>query len=82
MDKSGKNITGRAYAMLDVKQTIEIDGKDYEIMENDYINNIKPYIDKVVKGTQGFGTEDAIKNDEIVEIYCDECESYFDGQLS
>jgi hypothetical protein len=51
-------------------------------MENDYINNIKPYIDKVVKGTQGFGTEDAIKNDEIVEIYCDECESYFDGQLS
>lgn len=31
---------------------------------------------------QGFGTEDAIKNDEIVEIYCDECESYFEAQLS
>ena len=66
MDKSGKNITGRAYAMLDVKQTIEIDGKDYEIMENDYINNIKPYIDKVVKGTQGNTLRVKMMKDELL----------------
>ena len=66
MDKSGKNITGRAYAMLDVKQTIEIDEKDYEIMENDYINNIKPYIDKVVKGTQGNTLRVKMMKDELL----------------
>ena len=66
MDKSGKNITGKAYAMLDVKQTIEIDEKDYEIMENDYINNIKPYIDKVVKGTQGNTLRVKMMKDELL----------------
>ncbi len=66
MDKSGKNITGKAYAMLDVKQTIEIDGKDYEIMENDYINNIKPHIDKVVKGTQGNTLRVKMMKDELL----------------
>ena len=66
MDKSGKNITGKAYAMLDVKQTIEIDEKDYEIMENYYINNIKPYIDKVVKGTQGSTLRVKMMKDELL----------------
>jgi len=65
MDKSGKNVTGKTYAMLDVKQTIEIEEKDYEVMENDYINNIKPYIDKVVKGTQGNTLRVKIMKDEL-----------------
>lgn len=57
------------------------------IEENDYgqYHAECPYCGHIIDiddDLQGFGTEDAIKNDEIVEIYCDECESYFDGQLS
>lgn len=56
------------------------------IEENDY----RPYyaecsycghIIDIDDDLQGFGTEKAIKNNKIVEIYCDKCESYFEAQL-
>lgn len=58
-----------------------------EIEENDYGQYYSecPYCGHIINiddNTQGYGAEDAIKNNEIIEIYCDECESYFEAQLA
>lgn len=57
------------------------------IEENDYrpYHAKCPYCGHIVNiddDLQGYGTEDDIKNNEIVEIYCDECDSYFEVQLA
>lgn len=56
------------------------------IEENDYrpYHAECPYCGHIINiddDLQGFGTEKAIKNNKIVEIYCDKCESYFEAQL-
>lgn len=56
------------------------------IEENDYrpYHAECPYCSHIIdidNDLQGFGTEEAIKNNEIVEIYCDECDSYFEAKL-
>lgn len=66
MDKSGKNITGKAYAMLDVNNTVEIPLADYQIMENDYIQNIKPQIDAVVQGSKGNTLRVKVSKEELL----------------
>ena len=66
MDKSGNNVGNKAYAMLDVNNTVEISAADYQIMENDYIQNIKPQIDPVVKGPQGNTLRVKITKDELL----------------
>ena len=53
MDKTGKTVSNKAYAILDVNNMLEISLVDFQIMKNDYIQNIKPQIDVVVKGSQG-----------------------------
>ena len=58
-----------------------------EIEENDYGQyQIEcPYCHNIIEITddlQEIGIEEDIKNNEIVEIYCDECESYFEAQLA
>ena len=66
MDKTGKNVNNTAYAMLDVNNTVEIPLADYQIMENDYIQNIKPQIDAVVQGAQGNTLRVKITKDELL----------------
>lgn len=56
------------------------------IEENDYrpYHAECPYCGHIIDiddDLQRFGTEKAIKNNKIVEIYCDKCESYFEAQL-
>ena len=52
-DKSGKILTGKTYAVLSVKDAVEISEADFNIMFEDYKTNIKPKIDRFVKGPQG-----------------------------
>ena len=66
MDKSGNNVGNKAYAMLDVNNTVEISAADYHIMENDYIQKIKPQIDAVVQGAQGNTLRVKITKDELL----------------
>ena len=66
MDKTGKTVSNKAYAMLDVNNTVEISAADYQIMENDYIQNIKPQIDPVVKGPQGNTLRVKVSKDELI----------------
>lgn len=66
MDKSGNNVGNRAYAMLDVNNIVEVSEADYQIMENDYIQNIKPQIDAVVQGPQGNILRVKITKDELL----------------
>lgn len=53
MDKTGKNITGKTYAVLSLKEAVEIPEADFKVMFEDYKSNIKPKIDRFVKGPQG-----------------------------
>ncbi|GGP04229.1 hypothetical protein GCM10010992_15380 [Cloacibacterium rupense] len=53
IDKSGKILAGKAYAVLSVKDALEIPEADFNIMFEDYKTNIKPKIDRFVKGPQG-----------------------------
>lgn len=53
MDKTGKNITGKTYAVLSLKEAVEIPEADFNVMFEDYKSNIKPKIDRFVKGPQG-----------------------------
>lgn len=53
IDKSGKILTGKTYAVLSVKDALEIPEADFNIMFEDYKTNIKPKIDRFVKGPQG-----------------------------
>lgn len=53
IDASGKNITGKTYAILSVEEAVEIPEADFNIMVDDYKTNIKPKIDRFVNGTQG-----------------------------
>ena len=66
MDKSGNNVGNKAYAMLDVNNIVEVSVADYQIMENDYIQNIKPQIDAVVQGAQGNTLRVKITKDELL----------------
>lgn len=66
MDKTGKNVNNTAYAMLDVNNTVEIPLADYQIMENDYIQNIKPQIDAVVQGSQGNTLRVKVSKEELL----------------
>jgi len=66
MDKSGNNEGNKAYAMLDVNNTVEIPLADYQIMENDYIQNIKPQIDAVVQGSQGNTLRVKVSKEELL----------------
>ena len=66
MDKSGNNVGNKAYAMLDVNNIVEVSETDYQIMENDYIQNIKPQIDAVVQGAQGNTLRVIIPKDELL----------------
>ncbi len=66
MDKSGNNVGNKAYAMLDVNNIVEVSEADYQIMENDYIQNIKPQIDAVVQGAQGNTLRVIIPKDELL----------------
>jgi hypothetical protein len=66
MDKSGNNVGNKAYAMLDVNNTVEIPLADYQIMENDYIQNIKPQIDAVVQGSQGNTLRVKVSKEELL----------------
>ena len=66
MDKSGNNVGNKAYAMLDVNNIVEVSVADYQIMENDYIQNIKPQIDSVVQGPQGNTLRVIIPKDELL----------------
>ena len=66
MDKSGNNVGNKAYAMLDVNNIVEVSEADYQIMENDYIQNIKPQIDAVVQGAQGNTLRVKITKDELL----------------
>ena len=66
MDKSGNNVGNKAYAMLDVNNTVEIPLADYQIMENDYVQNIKSQIDSVVQGPQGNILRVKITKDELL----------------
>lgn len=53
IDKSGKILTGKTYAVLSVKDAVEVSEADFNIMFEDYKTNIKPKIDRFVKGPQG-----------------------------
>ncbi len=53
IDKSGKILAGKTYAVLSVKDALEIPEADFKIMVEDYKTNIKPKIDRFVKGPQG-----------------------------
>lgn len=58
-----------------------------EIEENDYgqYHAECPYCGHIVDindDTQGYGAEKSIRSNEIIEIYCDKCDSYFEGQLN
>ena len=66
IDKTGKNVSNKVFAMLDVNNTVEISAADYQIMENDYIQNIKPQIDAVVQGAQGNTLRVKITKDELL----------------
>ena len=66
MDKSGNNVGNKAYAMLNVNNIVEVSEADYQIMENDYIQNIKPQIDAVVQGAQGNTLRVIIPKDELL----------------
>lgn len=66
IDKTGKNVSNKVFAMLDVNNTVEISEADYQIMENDYIQNIKPQIDAVVQGAQGNTLRVIIPKDELL----------------
>lgn len=57
-----------------------------EIEENDYgqYHAECPYCGHIIgidDDTQGYGAEKSIRNNEIIEIYCDKCDSYFEAQL-
>lgn len=67
MDANGNNIGNKAYAMLGIQNTLEIIGADYQSMTADYRTNIKPDIDKIVKGPQGNTRTVKIKKDELLE---------------
>ena len=66
IDKSGNNVGNKAYAMLDVNNIVEVSEADYQIMKNDYIQNIKPQIDAVVQGAQGNTLRVIIPKDELL----------------
>ena len=66
MDKSGNNVGNKAYAMLDVNNIVEVSEADYQIMENDYIQNIKPQIDAVVQGAQGNTLRVKVSKEELL----------------
>lgn len=56
------------------------------IEENDYgqYHAECPYCGHIVNindDIQGYGAEKSIRSNEIIEIYCDKCESYFEAQL-
>lgn len=53
IDKNGKNLTQKNYAILSVKDPVEVSEVDFKVMAEDYVNNIKSKIDHFVKGTQG-----------------------------
>ena len=53
IDKNGKNLTQKNYAILSVKDAVEVSEVDFKVMAEDYVNNIKSKIDHFVKGTQG-----------------------------
>jgi len=66
IDKTGKNVSNKVFAMLDVNKTVEISEADYQIMENDYVQNIKSQIDSVVNGPQGNTLRVIIPKDELL----------------
>ena len=66
MDKSGKKVGGKVYAMLDLNKIVEVSEADYQIMENDYVQNIKSQIDSVVQGPQGNTLRVIIPKDELL----------------
>ena len=53
IDKNGKNLTQKNYAILSVKDAVEVSEVDFKVMAEDYVNNIKSKIDRFVKGSQG-----------------------------
>ena len=53
IDKNGKNLSDKNYAILSVKDAVEVSEVDFKVMAEDYVNNIKSKIDHFVKGTQG-----------------------------
>ena len=53
IDKNGKNLTDKNYAILSVKDAVEVSEVDFKVMAEDYVTNIKSKIDRFVKGTQG-----------------------------
>lgn len=53
IDKNGKNFADKNYAILSVKDAVEVSEVDFKVMAEDYKINIKPKIDRFVKGTQG-----------------------------
>lgn len=66
MDANGKNVGNKAYAMLGIQNTLEISAADLQTMENDYVSNIKPKIDKFVTGSQGNTLRVKINKDELL----------------
>lgn len=62
------------------EELIGIEENDYEQYQAEcpYCHNIVDIDD----GTQESGIEEDIRNNEIVEVYCDKCESYFEAQLA
>lgn len=66
MDAYGRNVTNKAYAMLGIQNIIEISATDFQVMENDYTKNIKPSIDKLVKGPQGNTLRVKMSKNELV----------------
>lgn len=66
MDANGKNVGDKAYAMLGIQNILEIPAADFQVMENDYVKNIKSSIDKFVKGPQGNTLRIKMKKDELV----------------
>lgn len=53
MDKTGKNVTGKSYAVISLNNALEIPESDFNIMFEDYKKNMKPKIDSFPKGLQG-----------------------------
>jgi hypothetical protein len=53
IDKNGKNLTQKNYAILSVKDAVEVSEVDFKVMAEDYVTNIKSKIDRFVKGSQG-----------------------------
>lgn len=66
MDKNGNNVGGKTYAMLGIQNILEISVADFQVMENDYVKNIKPSIDKFVKGPQGNTLRVKMEKDELL----------------